>query len=149
MFQYVVPLAHSFYKIDWLRVKLKYHFVRALSENEEVTQNDIFEWKVFGIFLKVYEQTIITTQQLSQMSKSKLQKEWSYVVWDESADIWCCFSSFYSVQVRAEISGYPELSSRLWSFTRSCSMKNVLRLGFGIFHFHSVTQIFSHGAKKK
>ena len=116
-----------------------------------------FDWKyeivgIFGILSKGQQQkksTQLKTQKLSQMSKSILQKEWSYVVWDESADIWCCFSSFYSVQVRAEISGYPELSSRLWSFTRSCSMKNVLRLGFGIFHFHSVTQIFSHGSKKK
>ena len=77
------------------------------------------------------------------MSKSILQKEWSYVVWDESADIWCCFSSFYSVQVRAEISGYPELSSSLWSFMKSCNIKNVLTLGISEFLIFTQSLRFS------
>ena len=110
-----------------------------------------FDWKyeivgIFGILSKgqqLKNSTQLKTQKLSQMSKSILQKEWSYVVWDESADIWCCFSSFYSVQVRAEISGYPELSSSLWSFMKSCNIKNVLTLGISEFLIFTQSLRFS------
>ena len=103
MFQYVVPLAHSFYKIDWLRVKLKYDFVWALSKMKKWHKMTILSEKMnsfWNVFKSLQNKQIsqLTNQKLSQMSKSILQKEWSYVVWDESADIWCCFSSFYSVQ---------------------------------------------------
>ena len=100
-------------------------------------------------FYKTNKSQNSKTQKLGQTNKSILQKEWSYVVWDESADIWCCFSSFYSVQVRAEILGYPELSSSLWSFTRSCNIKNYQGLDFGVLFWLRFSLMTKPDAKKR